>query len=252
MPARPLFSAFVAALLAGPAAAQNLVANGDFEAGNVGFASGHEYRPPVAGALEFGVLPVGAYTVGPNPNGVHGLWVSFGDHGTGSGNAMIVNGAWTTNILLWRSGPLALSAGTYAFEAFAAQSCCVPGIPPYPAARLFFELVPEGSGAVTTFGSWVSTDHAPGVWTAIDGTVVIAAPLVAHLRIRNASTDYLGNDFALDDISLVRVPEPAIRAVLLVGFGVAGGALRRVRAQGRIAEPDLRAGDRPHALSPLA
>jgi hypothetical protein len=229
---RTLVSSLVAALAMGSAvmaAPANLVVNGDFEAGNSGFASAHEYRAPVPGALEFGVLPVGAYTVGPDPQGVHSLWVSFGDHGTGSGNAMIVNGAYTPNILLWQSGPIGLERGVYRFGAFAARVCCVPGIPPYPPARLFLELVPVGGGPTITFASWVSTDHPPGLWTKAAGQRFLPTSTLAFLRVSNASTAFLGNDFALDDISLIRVPEPATWATMLVGFGSLGGLLRRRR-----------------------
>jgi hypothetical protein len=38
-----------------------------------------------------------------------------------------------------------------------------------------------------------------------------------------------GNDFALDDITLSVAPEPATWAMMIVGFGFAGAALRRRR-----------------------
>jgi hypothetical protein len=63
----------------------------------------------------------------------------------------------------------------------------------------------------------------------VAGQRFLPTSTLAFLRVSNASTAFLGNDFALDDISLVRVPEPATWATMLVGFGSLGGLLRRRR-----------------------
>ena len=64
----------------------NLITNGDFEAGNIGFSSGY---PFVASTT---MLPIG-YILTDNPSPHHPLSQSFGDHTTGSGLMMMVNGS---------------------------------------------------------------------------------------------------------------------------------------------------------------
>src|SRR5699024_6162533 len=66
----------------------NLVSNGDFSMGNTGFTSTYGYTPPPSS-----VLNEGYYSVYTNPNGVHTGFTSFGDHTTGTGRMMILNGS---------------------------------------------------------------------------------------------------------------------------------------------------------------
>ncbi len=78
--------------LATTALGQNLVVNGDFEAGNTGFTTEYTYLDPAnTGTWTLG--PEYMYTVSTNPNSYHSSWTSFGDHTTGTGKMMIVNGS---------------------------------------------------------------------------------------------------------------------------------------------------------------
>ncbi len=71
-----------------------LIVNGDFEAGNSGFTSDYTYSP---GNLN----PAGRYAVLTDPNSAHGQATSFGDHTTGYGLMMAVNGANLANQIVW-------------------------------------------------------------------------------------------------------------------------------------------------------
>jgi hypothetical protein len=73
-------------------AAENLIVNGDFEAGGSGFYSDYTAN---------GLGPPGCYAIGPNPHNYHPGAVSYGDHTSGAGNMMIVNGATLTNCIVW-------------------------------------------------------------------------------------------------------------------------------------------------------
>jgi hypothetical protein len=57
-------------------AAPNLVANGDFEAGNTAFTSGYAFAPGGNGTE-------GQYTVRANPFPWNGLFISAADHTSG-------------------------------------------------------------------------------------------------------------------------------------------------------------------------
>lgn len=74
---------------------QNLVVNGDFEAGNTGFTSDYTYCN-TGNCLQ----PESFYAVGANPTFFHSAFVG-NDHTTGTGNLMIVNGAGTPNTNVW-------------------------------------------------------------------------------------------------------------------------------------------------------
>ncbi|MBN2074457.1 MAG: hypothetical protein JW762_02790 [Dehalococcoidales bacterium] len=83
---------FTSAIPAG-ANGGNLIVNGDFEAGNTGFTTEYTYlNPSNTGTWTLG--PEYMYTVSTDPSLYHSAWTSFGDHTTGSGQMMIVNGTW--------------------------------------------------------------------------------------------------------------------------------------------------------------
>ena len=70
----------------------NLVENGDFEAGNIGFDTDYTYLDP-ANTGPWTLGPEFMYTIGTNPGLYHSAWLpGFGDHTTGTSNMMIVNG----------------------------------------------------------------------------------------------------------------------------------------------------------------
>jgi hypothetical protein len=78
----------------------NLIFNGDFEAGNTGFTSEYTY---VVGTGPTALQPPSVYSIGLDPSLYHSAWTSFGDHTTGTGNMMIVNGTsnGTPGALVW-------------------------------------------------------------------------------------------------------------------------------------------------------
>jgi hypothetical protein len=80
--------------LAAPAYAVpvNLITNGDFEAGNTGFTSGYS---PVTDIYQNSLEPPLVYAIGTSPNLYHSAWLNFGDHTSGTGKMMIVNGTTT-------------------------------------------------------------------------------------------------------------------------------------------------------------
>ncbi|WP_235902761.1 PEPxxWA-CTERM sorting domain-containing protein [Sandarakinorhabdus oryzae] len=222
---------FAAALLAMPAAASNLVVNGDFEAGNSGFSSSYGY---VNAALTNGtsMYPEGVYTVGSNANDYHNLWASVPGQG-GSGKYLIVNGA-TTPTLLWEQTVGGVTAGSkYFFEAFAVNVCCNAN---YGGANtpstITFQAVQDN--VVTTLNTF-TTSNIAGLWQGFSNSYTSLSGSAVTLRLINASTEYGGNDFGVDNINFSQtsilggVPEPASWALLLAGFGLVGAASRRRR-----------------------
>ena len=103
-------------------AAQANIVNGDFSSGNVGFSSDYGYVTPGPGAL----YPESLYTVDTNPSASHGSFANIGDHTTGTGNMMIINGAGDTSKKVWFQ--------TVAVTAFTSYTFSYWGTSVYPTA----------------------------------------------------------------------------------------------------------------------
>jgi len=69
--------------------------NGNFSAGNTGFTTQYVHNPS-------SIWNEGTYAVGTNPNAVHPNFGTWGDHTTGTGNYMIVNGSILPNRTIWQ------------------------------------------------------------------------------------------------------------------------------------------------------
>ncbi len=74
--------------------AQNLIFNGDFEQGNVGFSTGYIYSPG-------DIWEIGTYDVVHDVQDVHPLAVLHQDHTTGTGLLVAANGALPNLPLVW-------------------------------------------------------------------------------------------------------------------------------------------------------
>jgi hypothetical protein len=167
------------------ASAIELFPNSDFSAGNTGFTSAYTY---VTGTNS--LYPEGDYTVTNNPNSVHDMFGSCGDHTTGTGNMMVVNGDPTPNKIVWSSGLISVTPNTdYTLSLY--LSSVTTGNP----AQLIFNVNGENIGtqfnATATNCQWV---NAVAVWNSGSNTS-------ATFDIVNLNLIAAGNDFALDDIS---------------------------------------------------
>jgi hypothetical protein len=108
---RPLLALAALAALSTSAFAQNLIVNGDFSAGNTGFTSGYASTPVNLGA--------GEYSVRTDGSTWNAAFTSFGDHTTGTGNMMVVNGAGVVGTPVWAQSSIAVTPNTdYFFSAW--------------------------------------------------------------------------------------------------------------------------------------
>ena len=209
---RVILLAAAAAALATSAQGANLIVNGDFEAGNTGFGSDYTFVTVTT--------PPAVYAIDDDPNDGHPAFTSFGDHTTGAGLMMIVNGSETPNQRVWfENGLTVLANTTYFFSTWIAS------VHPASPAQLAFSI--NGQQIGVDFNAGATT----GIWQQFYATWNSGASTTADVALVNKNLAFGGNDFALDDIVLdtVRpgVPEPSTWAMMILGFGAAGAMFRR-------------------------
>ena len=243
MKLKVFFAAAALAVNAGAAhAATNLVVNGDFSDGNTGFTSSYRYVAPKDRAL----MPEAVYTVAADPRSVHPYWVSLPKDNP----MLIVNGATRAGAAVWQEAVATVAGQAYSFTASAMDVCCNKAHPgTYAPSELLFEI---SSDDFATFHTLANIDTAPpgdaGQFQTATATFIATGEM--EIRVVDALTGRVGNDFALDDIGVfalpdqpghspglpiatvpLGVPEPASWALMILGFGGVGAAVRSARTR---------------------
>ena len=155
----------------------NLVLNGDFEDGNVGFSTGYIYKDVGTSSPSSG-----QYGVGDDPKAWHGGLYALNDHTSGTGNMWMANGDTSPNTL-WEQSVDVVAGKTYRFSAWAA-------ILYTDNAQLEFFVDGTSVGTLNVVQEgWLQFS---GNWTAASSTNVV-------LSIRNISSGVF-EAYAIDDI----------------------------------------------------
>ncbi|MDQ6788114.1 MAG: hypothetical protein M3033_15020 [Acidobacteriota bacterium] len=200
-------------------AAQNLITNGDFSSGNTGFTSSYTYQT--------NLVPETTYYVGANPRTYHPSWASFGDHTTGSGLMMIVNGDTTVGSSVWKQSNISVTRNTaYDFSVWAASSYFQnPAV-----LDIYINSVLVGTiNCTSTTGQWIQTSV---LWNS-------GGSKSATIEIKNRNANAGGNDFVIDDISL-RAAVRQISGTVFEDTNYAGGAGRSGATAGGVGRPNAR------------
>jgi gliding motility-associated-like protein len=163
-------------------ASGNEIVNGDFSAGNTGFSSSYIYTTPPN-------TNEGQYWVSTNAQVWNGGLSSCGDHTTGSGNMLIVNGATTANTSIYCQTVSVIPGEDYAFSTWL-QTLTI-GNP----AQLQFSI--NGS----LIGSVFNASNTLCNWEQFYATWNSGTNTTATICIVNQNTIASGNDFAIDDVS---------------------------------------------------
>ena len=159
----------------------NLITNGDFEAGASSFDSDYNYSP---GDLWL----EGTYDVIPSPAISHPNFAPCQDHTSGGGNMLVINGAGVPNQNVWCQ---TISVDPNKQYVFSAWICSVISSSP---AQLQFSINGTTIGPIFTPGaSTCAWQNFFAIWNS-------GASTTATICIVNQNTATSGNDFAIDDI----------------------------------------------------
>ena len=171
----------------------NFIRNNDFESGSVDFLSDLTQST--------NLQPAGVFIIGRNPSTYHSSWASFGDHTTVSGLMMIINGAVSSNHVVWAQSIEVQPNSEYRFGLWAASS-----FSSNPARIQFF-----------VNGEMIGTDlqltSTVGQWQFLSATWQSSSETTATVSIHNFVPAFGGNDFVIDDISFVTTDpaEPSLK-----------------------------------------
>jgi hypothetical protein len=194
---------FLAAICTGriPQSSADVV-NGNFNGGNMGFATGYTFVFPDSTG--------GDYTVDTNPHNFNTAGASFGDHTTGTGLMLIADGSLASNTQVWSELVTVVPNTQYVLSFFSAPWGELSGslTDPSPAT-----LVASANGV--QIGATLNLPSSDGTWTQFTGTFNSGLSTTMPLAIVDSNTTFLGNDFAIDDISVTPVPEPISPALAL-------------------------------------
>jgi hypothetical protein len=174
--------------------AQNLVVNGDFSAGNSGFSTDYFFIPASQSQTP------DTYGIRSSAQNFNPAFTAFGDHTTGTGLMMLVDGYPVPNKIAWSETVGVATNTDYLFSGWATSAD-----PSNPGTLRF--LI-NGSPA----GADLSLSANAGVWTNFVVAWNSGTNTSATIAIVDVSIIDYGNDFALDDLALVPArPVLAIR-----------------------------------------
>ncbi len=169
----------------------NVVVNGNFS-GSGGFTSGYALNNSPT-------LQPGQYWIGSNPKQINQGFAACGDHTTGSGNMMVVNGSTSPNVPIWSQTYTMAANSTYKFEYWVASLSNASPAQLISVLQINNVLYGQNEYAPVTTCTW---EKKCRVWTTN------ASPATITISIYNQNIAGTGNDFAIDDISFRRCVSP--------------------------------------------
>lgn len=157
----------------------NLITNGDFESGNTGFSSNYTYN--------FTNTTEGEYFVTNNPSSWNGGFAPCGDHTSGGGNMLLLNGHPSAGTNFWCQSIPTVAGRMYLFEFW--HTSVVSSNP----GQLNIKINGMSVGGVqaASLCNWERFEYC---FTATSGSTQICMNEASGIRG--------GNDFAIDDVTL--------------------------------------------------
>ncbi|MBK7304209.1 MAG: gliding motility-associated C-terminal domain-containing protein [Saprospiraceae bacterium] len=171
----------------------NLVINGTFSSGRTGYTT--DYAVGSTPCYGFGYLDCeGTYDVITNPQLGHSAWGSCGDHTSGGGLMMVLNGAASLQNVWCQQVPV-MPDMDYEFSFWCASVS--------PASPAILQVSVNGS----TVGPIFNSSGAVCAWEKFFASFNSGGNTSIEICIVNQNTATGGNDFAIDDIVLNKICE---------------------------------------------
>ncbi|MBI3233199.1 MAG: T9SS type A sorting domain-containing protein [Bacteroidetes bacterium] len=162
----------------------NLLNNGDFEQGNIGFTSPYQY-------YNQNPMPGGQYIVSNNPSSIHFAYAGA-DHTSGNGKMMIING---TNPGTFYNQNISVQQNTCYRITVWLNNIVSSQYPNLAEAQIRYNL----NG--TTYSS-TTASFSPDQWIKMEIVWNSGNNITLNLQLEDIQTNQNGNDFAIDDISV--------------------------------------------------
>src|ERR1041385_5514559 len=184
----------------------NLVTNGDFEAGSVGFRTSLTENTTTH-------ISFGQYRIGTEAYDANAYWISE-DHTTGSGKFMMCDGiqgaftdpAWAQSVTVSPNTPYNISVWVNNLD----PEWLIGGIPAVMAIYVNGELIKEKNLSMNTT-EWV---ELKGCWYSASASGLV------EIKITSNTTAGGGNDFGIDDILFSEAsPIPPLNIYASAGIG---------------------------------
>jgi len=173
----------------------NLVYNGNFEQGNVGFGSAYGY--PTLPFSTNSLVPEGLYAITTTGSVVHYNFNTNPDHTADPSNLqMIINGNTSAGAVVWSQNVSVLPGSDYQFTYW--LQTVINGTDKAP-SKLQLYINGVAAGPVYT------ANPTSGVWTQYIYNTNSGSSSSLNLELINQTIIAGGNDFALDDIELTQV-----------------------------------------------
>lgn len=158
-----------------------LVENGDFSDGNTEFYSEYVYTPQV--------WSDSLYYIGTNPNHHHPSAASYGDHTTGDGLMMIINGSTTSGRVVWQQSVTTEAGQRHSLSMWLSSwNAAIP-----TRLRLSINGVQVGED--------IQARAEAAVWRPYQFVWDSSKTGTALIQLTSLETSYGGNDYAIDDLS---------------------------------------------------
>jgi len=167
-----------------------LIYNGDFSLGAVGFTSDYDY---VSAPGTHALFNESKYSVGTCPRNYHFDFKDNTDHTSGDGNMLIVNGSTNNNKYAWKQTVYVEKGKTYEFSAWFIS---VSGH-----GSAYKNDIEYNINGTSNLGTYDQTENG---WERYYWKYTATETGPIELKIRTMSSAAGGNDFAIDDISFTR------------------------------------------------
>jgi len=195
------------------------------------FTTDYAYRSGSASTGSESLYDEGTWTIGANPYDVHNLWVDLGD---AENPMLILNGKTSASgenpAKSWVSNAFTVDAGDYLYSFDLINVCCNSNGPYNQPSTLWFYFTDTNGASYQLASNAFVTQTDAGVAYKMYGGFNLASGGSLRVALFDTNGIASGNDFAVDNILVSTAPEPATWAMMIMGFGAAGAAMRRRRA----------------------